>query len=328
MTDKKIYVYAPSMAIISYAAKRWLWSDIVIISGNYQICEFCKKAKINIIELQPFSDTSLKGLKKYKKYIIYFAKQFSKCNFIFGHNSHDYWGLFLINCISKNGNTIYYNSQFKEHPKLSFTKVIFSKKHCRLFLDSLILLLVLRKKFNVLSFGEYSFIGIDIKSILNEFTENKTPVSEKIFSLNQNQVINEYNIVDVKIILIDQGEAFYKYTNKLIECIISIEKNHKGFYLKQHPNLKTTNEVLLKNLSQIPAEIPIELITTNNTILIGIASNSIKFTDKSISLIYLVNIEQEIMKKYLSFLNTTFTKYPQSTKELIDQLLLLDISSK
>jgi hypothetical protein len=198
MAENKIYVYAPSMAIITWAARRWLWPDITIISSNFQIIKFCLKCGINVIEIKSNDDASYKGLVKHKKYIVDFSKQFSKCSLIFGHNSHDYWGLFLINCISKNGNTIYYNSQLKEHPKTSFSKKIFDKKHRRLFLDSLILLLVLKQKFDVLSFGEYSFIGIDIKRILKKYATNLTPVSDEIFSLNQNHVIIEYNIADTK----------------------------------------------------------------------------------------------------------------------------------
>lgn len=311
------------MAIISYAAKRWLWKDMTIISGNHQISEFCKKASINIIELQPFSDTSLKGLKKHKQYIIDFAKQFTKCSFIFGHNSHDYWGLFLIYCISKNENKVFYNSQLNEHPKLSLWKKLFLRKHNRLFLDSLILFLVLKQKFDILSFGEYSFIGIDIKRILKKFPENSTPASDEIFSLNQNQVIVEYNIADLKIILIDQGEAFYKYTDELIENLISLSRSYPGFYLKQHPSFKSTSEDLLKNLQQLPIEIPVELIATDHTILIGIASHAIKNRNRSISLLYLVEMETIQIERYKYFLNSTQIIYPQNIADLQNELLTM-----
>ncbi len=315
MEDSKIYVYAPSMAIVTWAARRWLWNDITIISSNFQIIKFCLKCGISVIEIKSNEDSSFKGLVNHKKYIVEFAKQFSKCSFIFGHNSHDYWGLFLLNCISKNGNSIYYNSQLQEHPKLSFLKKMISRKNRRLFLDTLILRLVLKKKFDVLSFGEYSFIGIDIERILKKFAKNLTPVSDEIFSLNQNHVIIEYNIVDIKIILIDQGEAFYKYPDELIECLISFSKRHNGFYLKQHPSFKTKNVELLDQLNQVPDEIPAELFVDNN-IIIGIASTVIKSNKKCISLIHLVEIDDDVVQRYVNFLGSNTIFYPKSILEL------------
>jgi hypothetical protein len=190
-----------------------------------------------------------------------------------------------------------------------------SRKNRRLFLDTLILRLVLKKKFDVLSFGEYSFIGIDIERILKKFAKNLTPVSDEIFSLNQNHVIIEYNIVDIKIILIDQGEAFYKYPDELIECLISFSKRHNGFYLKQHPSFKTKNVELLDQLNQVPDEIPAELFVDNN-IIIGIASTVIKSNKKCISLIHLVEIDDDVVQRYVNFLGSNTIFYPKSILEL------------
>jgi hypothetical protein len=119
-----IYVYAPSMSIVTGAAKRWLWEDITFISYNPAIIKFCIKSEIKFIKIKYNADTSFIGLVRHKKYVRKFAKQFTDCEFVFGHNSHDYWGLFFIECVSK-VNKVYYNSQLVEHPKLDIFKFLF-----------------------------------------------------------------------------------------------------------------------------------------------------------------------------------------------------------
>jgi hypothetical protein len=311
-----LYIYAPSMSIISYAAKRWLWCELTIISHNEQVEKFCINAKIPIIKILENKNTSIRGLHLHKKYIAKFAKQFSKCYILFGHNSHDYWGLFFIRCLSKNNNKIYYNSQLQEHLKQAFLKSIFTKQNRRLLLDTLILRLILMQKFDLLHFEEYCFIGIDVKNITKKYDVNLTRENSNTFLFNQQQILLAYNIDVINIILVEEGEVFYKYTEELIDYLISLKIGEPGFFLKEHPNFKTKNINLLNNILQIPSEIPAELVISNNTIVIGIASTTLKNCSNSISLINLVEMDSILREKYVDFLDSEIILFPKSIAEL------------
>lgn len=312
-----IYVYAPSMAIITWAAKRWLWDKIIIISGNSQVLKFCKQCKISYVEIQKNEDTSYKGLLKHKKYVTNFALQFSNCNFIFGHNSHDYWGLYFIKCLNKS-NTVYYNPQLNEHPKIKFIYALTRKKTRNLIKDIFVLMVALKVKFDILKFEEYYFIGINAKRLNHKFSGNITKSENSTFLLNQKQVLGCYQLKEPEFVLIDQGEVFYSFTDELIQSIIKISKIKQNFFLKQHPNFKTKNVELLHGLKQIPDEIPIELLLNEDTTVIGIASNALREASISISLIHLLMSDKEQIAQYTKIINYSAIIFPKSIKEFED----------
>ncbi len=304
------------MSIITFAAKRWLWKDLTIISSNEPVEKFCNYCNINFVKINENNDKSYAGLKEYKNYITNEALKYSNGSFIFGHNSHDYWGLFFIHCLNKNNNKIYYNSQLQEHLKLPFLKSIITKQYRRLLLDVLMLRGLLNVKFDVLSFGEYGFIGIEAKNIIGQYDKNLTPESENIFTSNQKEILCAYGVDAINIILIEEGEAYYKYTDELTDYLVSVNKSHCGFFLKEHPNFKTNNARLLNYIEQLPAEIPAELLLNHNSLVIGIASNTMKTFKNCISLIKLVEIESTKALMYIDFLNSTDILYPTSIEEL------------
>lgn len=311
-----MYIYAPSMAILVYASKRWAWEELKIISFNPQIVFFCKRLHISCIQLSQNGSTNLNGIIAHKKYIRNESRKILKQEIIFGHNSNDYWGLFLMKCLKKNGNTVYYNPQIKEHSKISTMGLLKSGKAFKFLRDKLLLFWVTRIKFDVLHFGEYLFFGIDAKKIRALYKENNSEENLKIFQENQKRVRFEYNLHQRKIILVDQGEAFYKYTLELASFLVELNSTTKNLYLKQHPILKTTNEPIITNLPQIPSEIPIELIINESDLVLGIASSSMQNAKNCISLVQLVDMEKKDREKYIKFLNNNNIIFPKSIIEI------------
>lgn len=304
------------MAIIVWAAKRWLWKDIVIVTYNIQILKFCKKSNIKFFEINKNPSTHLGDIIAYRNYLKKLALEFTNIELVFGHNSHDYWGLYLIRCMEKGNNKIYYNSQLKEHPKQKRSQLLITKKGRGLLKDTIVLFLILKQRFDVLFFESYSFIGMDIKRILKKYTEKNSKQVEEIFILNQKQIQLKYELNSMKVILADQGEAFYYYTSELIRFLISFGSSPNMIYLKQHPTLLTKNEELLNELIQIPNEIPLELVVTDEVIVIGIASSSMLNKNKNVSLVKMVEMKIEDRKKYLEFVESTSAIIPKSIEEL------------
>lgn len=303
------------MPIIIWATKRWHINDFSIISHNTQIEKFCNKIGIKHIFIPKNSDKSFRGLKLYKSYIIQLSSKIKNSNVFFGHNSHDYWGLHLMYLLKSNGNNVYYSSQMKEHPRISIFKLMLNSKGRRLLLDKIILFLVTKRVFNILGFEDYYFLGINVKRIRKTFTIHNISENNKLFQTNKNLIRSIYNISEVKYILIDQGESFYSYSEELINTLINFSNKNNKLFLKQHPTLPTKNRTLLESLTEIPKEVPIELID-NNCVFIGIASNALKNHERTVSLLNLVMIDKNKHKIYKSFLENHPIKFPSSIEEL------------
>jgi hypothetical protein len=189
-------------------------------------------------------------------------------------------------------------------------------------LDLIILLVVTHKRYDVLSFGSNKFIGIDARRIKDKYDKSASGLIEDIYSSNKKHVQAAYKLGNIRTILVDQGEAFYKYTDKLIDYIVSLSKKYDGFYLKQHPTLKTKNSLLITNLIQISSEIPVELIITDNSVILGLASNSMRDAGMAISMLELVDIDNSNKVKYLEFLNNSNVLIPKTISEFQEQLNL------
>ena len=312
-----IYVYAPSMAIIPWIMARCSWDDIIVISNNKKLLNFCRKCEIKYINIESNLDFSFNGLRKYKNYIHNIALDIEKdSDIFFSHNSHDYWGLYLMKYLFQN-NSIYYVSLMDEHKPTSIKKIFFLKKGILLFKDRLILFVVTRYWFSILSFNKYLFLGQNVKTIQKLYQTSSLEENTSILQKNQKKIKEIYNIHNLKYILVDQGETFYTYPEKLQTFLVNFSKNNTKIYLKQHPNFETVNNELIENLINLPRELPIELILESKTILIGIASNALKHHHTVVSLLKLITFKTNCTYgDYYGFLNGSRIVFPKTITEL------------
>ena len=211
-----------------------------------------------------------------------------------------------------------------EHKPSSIKKIISSKKGLSLFKDRLILFIVTHFWFSILSFNQYFFLGEDMKKIQKKYKAGNFKKNKIIFRKNKSKIQETYNLYNLKYILVDQGEAFYTYPEKLLMFLVDFSKNNTKIFLKQHPGLKTLNKELVENLEPIPRELPIELIVENDTVLIGIASNALKEHNKVVSLLKIVNIKPDFtFDDYYRFLEPSEIIFPKDIFELKNRLTKL-----
>jgi hypothetical protein len=312
-------IYAPSMSMLVWASARWSFADLHVISYNEQIEKFCGNVNISFTRIKINKDKSRKGLKEHKDYIIEFAKALKNNKVFFGHNSHDYWGLFLMDYLDQIGYEVFYtpcNLGYKYNPNLIS---LLKKDRRRYLIDVLILRNITGYRFHILSSGNYLFIGKKESDIISKYNKLDLNISQNIFENNRANVKKAYNLDHCSIVLVDQGEAFYKYTDEVINILISNDVK-QYMYIKQHPGLPTRNHQLLESLKEIPREIPIQFVTDSNTTLLGIASAALKEINNSISILKLVKISDSNYNIYKRFLQEENIHFPETNDELKDLL--------
>lgn len=308
-----IYFYSPSLNTTVYAMNRWPIRDICIVTYNEALLAFCNNIHCKNIKIKSNTDVSFKGIKKHKKYLKNLTKNFHQQTFVFSHYSFDYWGLFFLKLLAKKNYV-----EFTQISKFHHSKKIFpiNYKYVRFLFDNSIIFFFTGIWYNCFVFNKRYIRGLSQRKISMIFKQSNQKQNNLVAIENRKRILHYYKLSLPKIILIEQGELFYKYPSSILNELIKIAKNCHNFFLKEHPVFKTKNKKLIQHLSNLPHEIPIETICDNNVIFIGIASEALKQHEKSISLIQLVEIDNHSKSNYIEFLSDSIIEYPKTINEL------------
>jgi len=212
-----IYVYAPSMATVTFVLKRYSLKDIFILSPNDAIVEFCKRMEMHHMALNTNRDKTLKGLKAYAKYIRQIAKTYRNVEFLFCFYGFDYWGLYFIKKLSKENFISFYNldNSFKKIKLLWYKPIRFQdlKDKTALFLATGICY----ERFEISS--DRMFLGLSpsrLESMYSLNDENEEPL---LYRDNRKFIFDKYTLNLAKAIFIDQGNTRYETFNDIIEVL-------------------------------------------------------------------------------------------------------------
>ncbi|MGC9331683.1 MAG: hypothetical protein ACP5DZ_07390 [Bacteroidales bacterium] len=301
-----IYVYAPSMATIVYAAERWFWHEMHVISPNPAIIKLCKQLDIPVTSIKRNIDSSIRGLIRYRKYINQIAAGFKDCDFIFCFYGFDYWGLYFIKQLNKS-NKVYFNNLDISYPKKK-------KKNYRDIIDLLLLKVVtqLPLTFFEISANRY-FVGLTTDWLTATYNPVKLKADNSVYKKNQEHIRIAYDIPDYNWIFIDQGNIAFNIPDDVASIIVGLEK----LIFKKHPGFDVSNELFLK-CTMVAEEIPVQFLINEDTCVITIASTS-TIDSKSQNIISIINLvkwyELEQQKKYLKLLRSHI-RIPNTLEQL------------
>lgn len=297
-------------------AKNQHFSDVVIITPNKILLEFLNKMQIKYIEIDTLVDYSLKGLKAHKHTLDMIALQIFSHDIYFEHIAHDYWGLYLMYMLRKT-NKVYFDYPLSVCPiRNTILDTILEKNSRTVFKENLIRYFVTGVRFNVLRTPNNPIVGIHLKRIYRLFKFLKIEYNHDIFIKNRQLVADVYKLSIPQIVLADQGDILYSYPEALTGMISELAKEFR-ILLKQHPRLLTKDKVLLASLDKVPTEIPMELLISEETVIVGIASAFLRDFN-SISLIRLVDFYNEEKREYYyNFIKTDNVQIPETPEEFI-----------
>jgi hypothetical protein len=200
--------------------------------------------------------------------------------------------------------------------------MISSKKSRRILLDCLILGSITKMKFDVIFDGNGFTIGLKKSKLKKLYSPLHLIHDEIIFSANQAQVFSAYKISKPEIIFADQGEIIFSIPEAVVDVILEIAKTHTVL-LKEHPRIPSVNHKLVNQLKRIPIEIPLEMLITKETVIIGITSTFLKFF-KSISIINLVDFNENYSKSnYYNYIKSETVIIPNTINELENNINFL-----
>lgn len=313
-------VYAAHTPTLFHVLSHYNYNEVCILSPNLSVILFCKNIGIDYYEIPILKSYRRTDLIKHKIKLIEIAEKFVKKTLYFEHSAHDYWGLYLIGKLSFNNNILFDDPLSVDNETCNFFKALIkSKKSRRLFIDVFIIFFISGILFNIINDGNTYTIGIKKQRILKKYKYQKLSRNKKVYTTNQNFILNKYGLKNKKLIFADQGEIIFKIPNEVINVITNLfDKN--DLYLKEHPRILTTNKLLLSNFNKLPNEIPLEFLIKKDTILIGVCSSTLNFFN-SISLIKLVEFKNEKMKKnFEGYINHKYAKTPICLKSLKDIL--------
>ena len=308
----------------------------IIVADSKEIFKFFTKfyPKLDIIFIEKVKSLTNKNLVKMIKnnYYNYLLKK--KVNFFF----------------NKYSNSNVYTNIRAFSPLLAYILLVLSQKN-RIHHQKLVKV-KWRKikpnfKFKFLEIYYQLFFGLDCHTVQIKQNKKFIVYSDKFFkkinakSINYKTNLNfikrfikkNFNIASTKILLLSSGnlikyeliekKLFYEFMKKW-----SFDSNFREISLKKK-NYKEIKYYLEKNLNEVPAFIPANLLIYNFKVVIGFNSATLfeaaNKSCKSISLLYILCKDLEIINYYKGYLNRNLKKnkkvlYPKTFKQFINYI--------
>jgi hypothetical protein len=289
-------VYAPSYAGLVQALKIKKIEELKVITSNFSIKNFCEKFNIKCHYFERMIAINRKEYKENLEKIKLIAQVYHSENFLFCFYSRDLFGLCLMYRLAENNTITFHNKDFI-YKRLEWRKLFTNFK----FLKDLIFLKSITKlPISIFKLSETKvFFGISPERLKLKFNSNvNLEYENEILKINQEQIFKNINIKANSVIFVDQGNSIFDVPDSIIALLKSYDKR---VFVKQHPNFNLSNNKL-NEFELLDKNIPIELMISNQTILIGIASTILfdqDFDCEKISLINKVNWKESYTKNNL-----------------------------
>ena len=322
-------IYAPSFPTIVFALQNFKLEEITILTSHPGIKDFCKTSGIALQYWEYNTDTSLKGMFNYKKRLNEIAFSFRDKEFLFCYTLCDLWGLFLIDRL-KNHNKIYFYNKDPIHPRATIFSHLYIKGYRRVLFNKLVYFIVTGKWFDVFEITKTNFfLGQTEKRFRKKFLKYYTSNNENsVFLLNQQKIINAFDLPDYDILFIDDGALFYDYDlNLLNELKNLLIKTGLKVLIKHHPENPLSNTIF-KEFEIFTKPLPAELFVNKGKLIMGVYSISLSYLSKyqtTISMYNLVNWRSEKYKKnvklYLGQGEIIFPKDFDALAELVNSIV-------
>lgn len=289
-------VYAPSYAGLVHALKIKKINDLKVLTSNVSIKIFCEKFNIKCHYFERLIANNRNQYKENIEKISLIAKDYHSENFLFCFYSRDIFGLSLMYKLAENNTITFHNKDFI-YEKLDWRKLFSNFKFLK---DLIFLKSVTKLPISIFKLNENKvFFGISPKRLRLKFKSNvNLEYENEILKINQEQIFKNVNINADSVIFVDQGNSIFDVPDSIIALLKSFDKK---VFVKQHPNFNLSNSKL-NEFELIDKNIPIELLISDETILIGIISTILFDKDincKKISLINKVNWKESYTKNNL-----------------------------
>ncbi|MBU3658427.1 MAG: hypothetical protein FGM14_01025 [Flavobacteriales bacterium] len=296
-------VYAPSYAGLVHALKIVNSEELLVLTSNVSIKNFCEKYEIKCDYFDRFVAETRKDYIKQLDNVKLIAKKYKNEEVLFCFYSRDIFGLYLIYLLDKKNKIYFYNKDFI-YEELGKWRVLNNLKYLKdlVLLKSLTKLPLTLFKLN----DKQVFFGISPKKLESRFKSSKhnyiSVIKNEIFKNNQNKILSKVDLDSNSIIFVDQGNSIFEVPDSIIEELKSMNKK---VFVKQHPNFSISNNRLNEFL-QLDKSIPLELIVTNELTLIGITST--------------ILFDEDLVCHKKSFINKVIWKDETNKINLISQL--------
>lgn len=293
-------VYAPSYAGLVQALKMKKIEELKVVTSNISIKNFCAQFNIKCHYFERMIANDRKQYKESLEKMDLIAKDYSSENFLFCFYSRDILGLYLMYKLVETNTVTFYNKDFI-YEKSDWRKLFFNLKSIK---DLIFLKSITKLPLSVFKQNESKvFFGISPKKLELKFNLNVN-IEGEILKINQEKIFKNVNINADSIIFVDQGNSIFDVPDSIIALLKSYNKR---VFVKQHPNFNLSNSKL-NEFELIDKNIPIELLITDQTVLIGITSTILFDNDincEKVSLINKVNWKESYTKnKLLALIKT------------------------
>ena len=282
------------MAGLVQAFKIVLLDELSVISSNKAIVSFCQKNGVKITDFALEKPSKLKEIISQKRFMWNEARKLRNEDILFCFYGFDILGLYLIHQLRKKNRVFFCNKDF-DHLVMSWPEVLKNKHY---LLDLLIGRFMLGLPFSQFKICENRcFLGVKPSSLRRSFLELKISYDRHIFEQNKVIIKNKFNLPNDAIIFIDQGSNAFVVEDRLVAWVEDKFGLDKLFF-KPHPNYPISNAKLLR-FQQIDKEVPLELICSDEMVLVGVISTVLfdkNIENKKISLINFVKWRSNELK--------------------------------
>ena len=302
-----MFVVAPSYSSIVYIFRCFSFKDVIIISSNSKILDFCEQINVRTIRLPKKKDSpSFIDLKEYKVKLEKISSTINGERVFFSINIFGLWELYLIKCLSKN-NQIFFKSldPYYEIKRFSL-KLLFEKKYINSLKDVLIYFIVTKLHFDIFKIHDKYVLGINKDILKKKYLPLHVPKTNCFFNKNVALINNVFKIKRNDVLIIDSPlDSTYTLPKNLISEICNFFFSHNlSISVKKHPDYKFSNDVL-EGFYNIPDLIPSEVIDYSSyKIIIGNKSSSLLKLSENKSVISILNMtnyfKSEIKEKLIN----------------------------
>ena len=316
-----MFVVAPSYSSIVYIFRCFSFKDVIIISSNCKILDFCEQINVRTMRLPKKTDSpSFEDLKEYKVKVEKIADNINGEKVFFSINIFGIWYLYLIKCLSKN-NKIFFKPLDPNYEIVNFSfKLMFQQEKYLTSLKDVIIMFFLTKiYFDIFNIHNKYVLGINNESLKKRYFSLNEVKTDSIFKRNVKTINYIFKLKKNDVLIIDSPiDNCYTYPkNLMLEICENFSYLNLSVSVKKHPNFKISDE-LLDAFYKIPDHIPSELIDYSHyKIIIGNKSSSLIELSEYKSVISILNMtnyfNNEIKQRLINVNLEDFNNYKISS---------------
>lgn len=329
-TDNEITVFAPSMATLIMALKRFPVQYITIITYSDSVIEFSKKTDLKLIELNQFSDLSREGIKRYKEYINAKTEELKNKQIFFSFRNNLKWEGYFLKRLS-NSNTLMFDNVDPILPQTRFCLIRFlqEKSYRRTLFAWFIYFIYFKQNYSVFRQGKDQYVLGITPEQCNSFSTKLDPIenSSIIFKKNQEEICQKIKLPSFDILFVDNVSKNVE-ASLMKKITLVLQRFNKSIILKPHYSDSFKPSIILTDaFITIPKEIPVELMDGMPKLVIGFYSTALLHFSKNVPVISLAHFETPDMHETKAYFVNRMKLEPNifmpDTIEKLEELLKL-----